>query len=90
MKHRLQQSIAVVLLTFALASPSQASFSCFAPEPTCVVVLLGTLVTGVVAATDDPEPEDPEAGREKAATEATPEPIENGDYNRIGRHLVPE
>lgn len=67
MKKRIQQSIAIVLLTLGLSAPSQASVTCIAPEPTCAAVLLGAMVTAIITAKDGPEADGPKADQEDEA-----------------------
>lgn len=61
MKKRLWIPAAVVLLTFGASLPSHASPTCLAPEPTCAVVLLGTVVTAIVHDTDEQQVRHPKA-----------------------------
>lgn len=83
MKKRMKNWIAIVLLTFGMSLPSHASVTCFAPEPICAVVLLGTLVTGIVAETDDQGDRHLQAGSGHAKLEAVVEEIENMNDERL-------
>ncbi|MDZ7705592.1 MAG: hypothetical protein U5L04_14045 [Trueperaceae bacterium] len=83
MKKRIQQSIAIVLLTLGLSAPSHASVTCIAPEPTCAAVLLGAMVTAIISARDDPEADGPKADQEEEATTTDFEETSNNNDSRL-------
>lgn len=87
MKKRVQQSIAVVLLTFGLSAPSQASVTCIAPEPICAVVLLGAVVTGIVTADDGSEADGPQAGRAGEAKRPDTETTGNNSGTTLANRI---
>jgi hypothetical protein len=83
MNKRIKNWIAVVVLTFGMSLPSHASVTCLAPEPTCAVVLLSALVTGIVIETDDEENRNLQTGTGHATLEAVVEEIENMNDERL-------
>ena len=63
MKTRTRNRIAAVLLTIGVSLPAHASPTCIAPEPACVLVLLGAVVTTIAHERDEHEAVDQQARR---------------------------
>lgn len=87
MNKRMKNWIAVALLTFGLSLPSHASATCLAPEPTCAVVLLSALVTGIMVETDEREGRDLQTGSGHATLEAVVEEIEDMNDDRLAARI---
>lgn len=83
MKKHVQHCIAVVLLMFGISLPSPASATCLAPEPTCAVVLLGALITGMVADVEDQDSRALQPGSGHETLEAVVDDIENLPDERL-------